>query len=137
MIADLSGALAAVYRPPWRQERQRLVSRTLEIDECAVREPACRQLRADRLEQIRCERRIEEDDIEASGWTSEKLGRLCNVHDAATRTKPTERLVEMPADCRLAIDEVNFRRSARQSFETERSAAREQIEAARTDDGLL
>src|SRR5262249_30868733 len=59
-------------------------------------------------------------------------------HDrSSAAAEPLQRLLEMASHLRLAIDECHVRGTARESLQTQRTAAREQIQATRADDRLL
>src|SRR6185295_9721489 len=137
MIADLTGALGTVYDPLRRQGRERTIGWTFHVDMSTRRQPTLLQPARDLLQHRRVEWRVEEDDVERLRRTQQEARRVLDDDGRIAAAEPFQRLREMTADLRLAIDESHVRGTARQRLETQRSAAREQIQATRAHDLLL
>ena len=139
MIADLTrAAWCDVRAQPRRQRRQRPIGRTFRR---RYRHPA-------RASPAAASRRPPASSAEANGGSRNTMSNGCGGR-AGSAARPRrctvasrlpsrcKRLRQMAADLRLAIHERHVRRAARQRFEPERAAAREQIQAARADDRVL
>src|SRR6185295_12631594 len=98
MIADLTGALGTVYDPLRRQGRERTIGWTFHVDMSTRRQPNLLQHR-------RVEWRVEEDDVERLRRTQQEARRVLDDDGRIAAAEPFQRLREMTADLRLAIDE--------------------------------
>src|SRR5687767_5669802 len=105
MIADLAGALGALYEPSRGQRGQRAIGRTFHVNVGARRQPALLEPTADVVQQRRVERRIEKDDIEGLRRALQESLRVLDRHGCVAAAEPLERLRQMATDLRLAIHE--------------------------------
>ena len=137
MIADLTGALGALYAPLRRQGRERAIGRTLHVNMGTRRQPALLQAAGGLVQHRRVERRIEKHDVERLRRAEQEALRVLHHDDSVAAAESLQRLREMTPHLRLAIDEGHVSGTARERFETKRTAAREQIQAARAHDRLL
>lgn len=137
MIADLPGTLAAIDRPALRYRRERRVRRALDVDGCVRTNPPSSQAREDVRQDVRAERRVQEDDVERSGRPFEKALGIAHDDFRVRRFEAIERCLQVLRDPRLAIDEGDRSGAARKRLQAERAAAGEEIQTLRTDDRVL
>src|SRR5215813_7090051 len=133
MITDLARLLRFQHPPGRGERRQSLAGRTLQVDAGVRREPvSLLELRRRAGEQLRGKRGIEEHYVERPGGAREITERVAALDNCISGLPFVEALAQRTCRRRIALDEGDVSRAARERFEAERAAASEQIEAACT-----
>src|SRR5688572_9867437 len=98
MIADLTGALGALYDPLRRQARERALGRTLHVNIGARRQPALLQPAADCFQHSGIERRVQKYDVDWLRWPQQEPLRVLDDDGSIATAEPFQRLREVTAD---------------------------------------